>query len=460
MNAMNPCRTSVGLFPLFVKTRSLFAIAELDALNNIQRTHGAGYECRGRRGCLEGTRKSLLETIELWAQNFEDCPIFWLSGLAGTGKSAIAQTVAEWCSANGKLGASFFFSGDATWQSHDNPGLLFPTLAFQLANKYPEVRSALIPHLRSNPDIAHQSFESQAEKLIIKPLHSVGVSTVIVVDALDECQDKETLPAILSALASIVKTSKVKFFITSRPFPPIKGLKDIARTSSLHDTDHDTQLFNDDIRHFLTHELSGLSTRKGLKNWPTAKLLDRLCDDAAGLFVYAVAIVKFFGQAPRRQCAAFEHSLGDRTCVGKVAGVHRGMSLDSFCISVLQASFATNSAKENTAVHSVLTAALHSGQLSGISKKVGLEEDEVVSILKSVYPLIECSEDTSKPARIFHKQLFLNCLGNWAYHPDECFFCGKSAIASILVWCWRWIAKAFESFFRPITPWFRSPKPG
>jgi len=36
--------------------------------------------------------------------------IFWLNGLAGTGKSTIAQTFAEMAFADGKLGASFFCS--------------------------------------------------------------------------------------------------------------------------------------------------------------------------------------------------------------------------------------------------------------------------------------------------------------------------------------------------------------
>jgi hypothetical protein len=58
-------------------------------------------------------------------------PIYWLSGLAGIGKSTIAKTVADRAEGRGMLGASFFFSrGDEPLR---NPQLVFPTLAFQLA---------------------------------------------------------------------------------------------------------------------------------------------------------------------------------------------------------------------------------------------------------------------------------------------------------------------------------------
>ncbi|KAF9889078.1 hypothetical protein FE257_008055 [Aspergillus nanangensis] len=45
--------------------------------------------------CLPGTRKELLLDIEKWAVSPEGKCIFWLNGLAGTGKSTISRTVAK-----------------------------------------------------------------------------------------------------------------------------------------------------------------------------------------------------------------------------------------------------------------------------------------------------------------------------------------------------------------------------
>ncbi|KAF9642863.1 hypothetical protein BDM02DRAFT_3063174, partial [Thelephora ganbajun] len=58
--------------------------------------------------CLKGTRGAVLDSIELWARNFHEPYVYWLNGLAGTGKSTIAQTIAERIFADGQLRASFF----------------------------------------------------------------------------------------------------------------------------------------------------------------------------------------------------------------------------------------------------------------------------------------------------------------------------------------------------------------
>jgi hypothetical protein len=72
----------------------------------------AGYLCGDRQGCMKGTRRDVLFQLESWLNEENDKHVFWLNGLAGTGKSTIAQTFAETSFADGKLGASFFCSRD------------------------------------------------------------------------------------------------------------------------------------------------------------------------------------------------------------------------------------------------------------------------------------------------------------------------------------------------------------
>jgi hypothetical protein len=60
-------------------------------------------------------------------------------------------------------------------------------------------------------------------KLIVEPLEESDISTVIVIDALDECGDEEPASAILSVLGQFVsEIPKVKFFVTGRPEPRIQ----------------------------------------------------------------------------------------------------------------------------------------------------------------------------------------------------------------------------------------------
>jgi hypothetical protein len=45
--------------------------------------------------CIPNTRIELLRYIREWVKDRNGTPIFWLSGMAGTGKSTIARTVAQ-----------------------------------------------------------------------------------------------------------------------------------------------------------------------------------------------------------------------------------------------------------------------------------------------------------------------------------------------------------------------------
>ena len=74
-------------------------------------TANAGHRCGNRKGCLEGTRKDVLRDIERWFTRKQGQRVFWLNGLAGTGKSTIAQTFAEMTFAGGKLGATLGAEG-------------------------------------------------------------------------------------------------------------------------------------------------------------------------------------------------------------------------------------------------------------------------------------------------------------------------------------------------------------
>jgi hypothetical protein len=85
--------------------------------------------------CLPNTRVEMLRQIMEWAKDREGKPIFWLIGMAGTGKSTIARTVAQSFADNGQLGASFFCKkgeGD-----RGNATQLFTTIAKDLTAHMP-----------------------------------------------------------------------------------------------------------------------------------------------------------------------------------------------------------------------------------------------------------------------------------------------------------------------------------
>jgi len=265
----------------------------------MRHTDEAGYGSGDRQGCLRGTRADVLLQLERWLKDEQDHRIFWLNGLAGTGKSTIAQTFAETCFADGKLGASFFCSRDS--EDRSNLKAIFPTLALQLAYRYLLFREKLLRVLRANPGVGRESLCSQMERIIVGPLKAVRIRTLIIIDALDECKDEEPASAILSVLARYVdEIPNAKFFITGRPEPRIrsgfrlKPLRPITEVLRLHDVKRSS--VDSDIRLFLRTRLSDIAKARSdcdfTRDWPSPSDINTLCEKAAGFFVYASTVIK------------------------------------------------------------------------------------------------------------------------------------------------------------------------
>ena len=379
--------------------------------NNLRRAQGAEHRHGDRRGCLKGTRDTVLNEIESWAKDFGNSPVFWLNGLAGTGKSTIAQTIAERFFAEGRLGASFFCSRD--FEDRSDLRFIFPTLAFQLAQKYPEFRSHFVSLLRSNPDVAREPLYSQMRKLIVEPLQETGISTVIVIDALDECKDDEPSSAILSVLGRLVEQiPEVKFFITGRPEPRINTgfrlplLVDSTDIFVLHDVH--PSLVDNDIRILLKHDLSELARRHRIEGWPSDEHIDLLCRRAAGLFIYAVATVKFLGSSihlPERRLDIITN-LPESTVHEGSTRLKNRMTLDSLYTSVLETALNDDDSEVNLKFRSIIGAVVflvNPLPPNGIAELIGLDPREVMLLLASVQSLLSLNEDPRQPVKPFHK---------------------------------------------------------
>jgi len=263
-------------------------------------TDEAGYRSGNRQGCLRGTRADVLLQLEHWLKDEQDHRLFWLNGLAGTGKSTIAQTFAEISFADRKLGASFFCSRD--FENRSNLQAIFPTIAFQLAYRYPLFREQLVRVLKATPGVGRESLCSQMERVIVEPLKATHIRTLIIIDALDECKDEEPASAVLSVLSRYVdRIPQVKFFITGRPEPRIrtgfrlKSLRPITEVLRLHDVERSS--VDSDIKLFFKTRLSDIAETQSddsfTEDWPSPSNVDILCMKAAGLFVYASTVIKF-----------------------------------------------------------------------------------------------------------------------------------------------------------------------
>ncbi|KAF9644340.1 hypothetical protein BDM02DRAFT_991052 [Thelephora ganbajun] len=409
---------------------TLIDAAESLVLNSCRRAQAAEFRHGDRRGCLKGTRDTVLDDIESWSKDYTVSPVYWLNGLAGTGKSTIAQTIAERLFADGRLGASFFCSRD--FEDRRDLRHIFPTLAVQLAYGYPEYRSILIPLLRSNPGIVHESLYNQLETLIARPLSSSKISTVVIIDALDECVDEDPQSAILSVMGRLVEEiPNVKFLITGRPEPRIQSgfrlglLRPLTDIFVLHEVE--PSVINTDIRLFLEHGLRELAKGQGIEqdDWPTDEHLDLLCERAAGLFVYAVATLKFLGHSfnpPNEQLDTIMKAPGSTAHEGK-ANLQLGATLDSLYLSCFQTTFNRTSAEDDENVRLVIGAvvlAMNPLPPSAIATLVKLGKQRVMNLLRLTQSLLKLSEDPDSPVLPFHKS-FPDFITNPLRCPDKRF---------------------------------------
>jgi hypothetical protein len=145
----------------------------------------------GVSGCLEGTRQKVIGEIIEWIDGGTNQPMCWLNGAAGSGKSAISRTIAGLCAADNRLGASFFFLRGAGRRSTITR--FISTLPYNLTLTVPATRPYIERALQRDPHIVHRLLEHQFQQLISEPILSVSMPPphmVIIVDALDECDDR------------------------------------------------------------------------------------------------------------------------------------------------------------------------------------------------------------------------------------------------------------------------------
>ncbi|KDR76535.1 hypothetical protein GALMADRAFT_449836 [Galerina marginata CBS 339.88] len=281
--------------------------------------------------CAPDTRVAIINDILDWVSNDDEfASIMWLYGPAGTGKSALAQTVAEICREHKRLVATFFFSRTATNRSDGR--ILISTLAYQLMLAFPSTRRFIRGSVEGDPTIFERANETQMEGLFVEPVNqfsqswlrviytlvnqSLGCITVheprlIVIDGLDECHDPRMQSDLLKTIGEATERLKLplKFLISSRPESHI-----------LHVFNHDLifrrlnvktfNLSSDNIAHhdikvFLSRQFDEIKRTHPLRSylhvsWPPPEAIRELVRKSSGQFIYASTVIKYV-QSPKHR---------------------------------------------------------------------------------------------------------------------------------------------------------------
>ena len=201
--------------------------------------------------------------------------------MAGTGKSTIARTVAHRLAEERILGASFFFSkgqGDV-----GNAAKFFTTVATLLAESIPSLKPHVCKAIAEDPRIFAKGLRDQWKQLILQPLRKLPIDSpdtrfVLVIDALDECDEDRDARLILQLFSQIdtISSIQLRAFITSRPERHIGfGFHSLPQSTRhcfiLHEIP--AQVVDNDIRIFLLDETKRIRQEYHLADeWPGDKI--------------------------------------------------------------------------------------------------------------------------------------------------------------------------------------------
>ncbi|KAJ2934559.1 hypothetical protein H1R20_g2545, partial [Candolleomyces eurysporus] len=273
-----------------------------NTLQKLGRVEGAEYSNAKRGpGCIPGSRVSLLSMLLVWATDPSSPHLFWLSGLAGTGKTTVSKTFCSQLNNRGLLGASFF----CTLKESDKMDvyLIIPTLARILAEKRPQFGDALEETLESDDSCRNPTemeLKDQYLKLILLPAEKTFASDellVLGVDALDECEDQDAVRLFIAAIVSQKPTIALKFFLTSRPEISLRESFESSTHHGwlrLHDIEAD--IVRADILLYLNDRFKSISLVYNCyqANWPPPEI-QTIANVSGTLFIIAATMVTYIG---------------------------------------------------------------------------------------------------------------------------------------------------------------------
>ena len=310
--------------------------------------HGAAHNSDERwnaPSCHEETRVAIREDIVSWVKHgdrdAEPKDIMWLSGPAGSGKSAIAGSVAETCETEGLLAATFFFSSFAGSSERSSKRGLFPTLAYHISQNpaLHQFKVYLHAAVDSQPDIFRKNLKEQAKCLILEPfgrMHNsgstVGWPKVVIIDGLDEVvaeakrasvdqsvsgASEDDQGEILRALLALSKDPSFPFriFISSRPEHVIEEFFSTSARDTTVNLFLDGQCHpNCDIKRFLKSKFADIRRRTGISNplWPGEDAIEHLVGMSSGQFIVPVTVIRWVESGlPQRQLDDIMNVMGD-----------------------------------------------------------------------------------------------------------------------------------------------------
>jgi len=369
--------------------------------------------------CLPETRVDILKEIETWSTSQGHC-IYWLNGMAGTGKSTVARTIARMFAERKCLAASFFFTrggGDVS-----NAKKFVTTIAYQLTHKIPAFKPYICEAIDENPDIFDRGVADQWNILISQPFAKfvLPIDIFLVIDALDECDGEQDARLILQLLSNMTGTVQnkgynLRTFITSRPDTPIR--REFGSMSQVKHRDLILQnvpkpIINKDLARYFKHELVQVKNEDEYlpPNWPDETEVEQLVEKADGLFIYATTTMLFIRGNEWSIPASTEERLSLILKGGNVESSATSQ-LDDMYLLVLTSSILSHCSPKEEAARSkdfksiigCLVILFDTLDVCSVSRLFDAPQMVIEKRLNSLRSILDVPEDKTKQVRFLHQ---------------------------------------------------------
>ncbi|KAH8818589.1 WD40-repeat-containing domain protein [Flagelloscypha sp. PMI_526] len=424
--AVGESRLSCPLeFESNIRSEAIYSAQESHILERLNISNNAPFSSAvskdvQRQSCTPGTRVSILRKLLDWATIYDPTlkgTLFWLYGLAGTGKTTILQDICETLQKRRLLASSYFCSIQLT--SGDSRCLV-PTIARHLASCSQAFGSALVSQLRQDPDLVSATLKLQFMHLLCQPWKEAAeaqaglsyTARVVVIDALDECdRGEEFLDLLLDAIDE-GQLKGIRFIVASRPVPhllnKIYSMRPDTPQVSLHEVPKEE--IDGDIQRYLGTRLAAAPSR-----------IDDLVARADGLFIYASTLVKYL--SPSQPLAPSELNRRLEKVLSRKAEIS---SINTLYKQVIDAALSLDENDEREGrlaiIHAIICAA-EPPSAAVIAGLLNVELSLVTAVVTSLHSVL-FTAGNGGPIYIFHASFHDFILSGM----DEAFMCQPPSI--------------------------------
>ncbi|RXW18852.1 hypothetical protein EST38_g7013 [Candolleomyces aberdarensis] len=327
INVTNVSSSSWGVGPL----------KELESRIAAGAIHDSAERCDAPK-CHPETRVAVQDDLYGWiidrdGDSEHPKKIKWVTGPAGTGKTAVMGSLSERCKAAGVLVATFFFASWSASIGRRRKTAFVATLAHQLSRYHPNLREEISKAVDANSDVFDKNLHVQMEVLVLGPLQEItgcpdgsDIRGAIIIDGLDECEAEQYHDTAIPGLGSncplprssdqdqleilkVLQTAALhpsfpfRILIASRPEQVFREFFDPQNnpTPFSHKLDlHEDYKVDADITLFLEAQFNRIRRRYNLPlSWPPIEAIQTLVRNASGQFIYAATVIRYVAKSPK-----------------------------------------------------------------------------------------------------------------------------------------------------------------